>query len=57
MAHSLRAQLHTVQALAIAQSQHNEKLDRHEASLTTAHGTLDQIIGMVGQLIDEGGSR
>jgi hypothetical protein len=61
MAQTLRAQQHTIQALAITQSQHNEKLDRHEekldrheASLTAAHGKLDQIITMLGRLLDEG---
>jgi hypothetical protein len=38
------------------QSQHNEKLDRHEASLTAAHGKLDQIITMIGRLLDGNGS-
>lgn len=51
---TLRAQQHTIQALAITQSQHNEKLDRHEASLTAAHGKLDQIIGMLGRLLNDG---
>ncbi len=51
MAQTLRAQQHIIQALAISQSQHNEKLDRHEASLTAAHGKLDQIITMLGQII------
>ncbi|HEX2418675.1 MAG TPA: hypothetical protein VHJ83_11230 [Micromonosporaceae bacterium] len=54
MAQTLRAQQHTIQALAITQSQHNEKLDRHEASLSAALGKLDQIIGMLGRLLDEG---
>lgn len=53
MAQTLRAQQHTIQALAITQSQHNEKLDRHEASLTAAHGKLDQIITMLGRLVDD----
>jgi chromosome segregation ATPase len=64
MAQTLRAQQHTIQALAITQSQHNEKLDRHEekldrheASLTAAHGKLDQIITMLGRLLDEGEGR
>jgi hypothetical protein len=52
MAQSMRAQQHTIQALAITQSQHNEKLDRHEASLTAAHGKLDRIITMLGQIVD-----
>jgi hypothetical protein len=52
---TLRAQQHSIQALAITQSQHNEKLDRHEASLTAAHGKLDQIITMLGGLLDGGG--
>ena len=47
IAQTLRAQQHTIQALAIAQSQHNEKLDRHEDSLTAAHGKLDRIIAML----------
>lgn len=51
---TLRAQQHTIQALAITQSQHNDKLDRHEQSLSAAHGKLDQIISMLGQLLDEG---
>jgi hypothetical protein len=61
MAQTLRAQQHTIQALAITQSQHNEKLeqhneklDRHEASLTAAHGKLDQIITMFGRLLNDG---
>jgi len=53
MAQTLRAQQHTIQALAITQSQHNEKLDRHEASLTAAHGKLDQIITMLGRLLND----
>lgn len=52
MAQTLRAQQHTIQALAITQSQHNEKLDRHEESLTAAHGKLDRIIAMLGQIIE-----
>jgi hypothetical protein len=52
MAQTLRAQQHTIQA--ITQSQHNEKLDRHDASLTAAHGKLDQIITMLGRLVDDG---
>jgi hypothetical protein len=51
MAQTLRAQQHTIQALAITQSQHNEKLDRHQASLTAAHDKLDRIITMLGQII------
>jgi hypothetical protein len=54
MAQTLRAHQHTIQALAIAQSQHNEKLDQHEASLTAAHGKLDRIISMLGRLLGEG---
>ncbi|MGB8379882.1 MAG: hypothetical protein WCG47_01320 [Dermatophilaceae bacterium] len=57
MALTLRAQQHTIQALAITQSQHNEQLDRHEQSLTEAHVKLDQIITLLGRLIgdaDEG---
>jgi phage shock protein A len=54
MAQTLRAQQHTIQALAITQSQHNEKLDRHEASLSAAHGKLDQIITMISRLLGEG---
>jgi hypothetical protein len=52
MAQTLRAQQHTIQAVAITQSQHNERLDRHEQSLTAAHGKLDQIISMIGRLLD-----
>jgi hypothetical protein len=51
---TLRAQQHTIQALAITQSQHNEKLDRHQASLTAAHGKLDRIIELLGRLADGG---
>jgi hypothetical protein len=51
MAQTLRAQQHTIQALAITQSQHNEKLDRHEESLSAAHGKLDRIITMLGRLL------
>lgn len=54
VAQTLRAQQHTIQALAINQSQHNEKLDRHETSLTATHGKLDQIIGMLGRLLNDG---
>lgn len=54
MAQTLRAQQHTIQALAITQSQHNEKLDRHEESLTAAHGKLDRIITMLDRLLDNG---
>lgn len=55
MAQTLRAQQHTVQALAITQSQHNEKLDRHEESLHAAHGKLDRIIAMLDRLLDTNG--
>jgi hypothetical protein len=55
MAQTLRAQQHTIQALAITQSQHNERLDRHEDSLTAAHGKLDRIITMLDRLLDTGG--
>jgi hypothetical protein len=41
--------------LAITQSQHNEKLDRHEGSLTAAHGKLDRIITMLDRLLDTNG--
>lgn len=54
MAQTLRAQQHTIQALAITQSQHNEKLDRHEESLTAAHSKLDRIITMLDRLLDAG---
>lgn len=57
MAQTLRAQQHTIQALAITQSQHNEKLDRHEASLTAAHGKLDQIVSMLSRLINGSGDQ
>src|SRR5262249_28294819 len=57
MAQTLRAQQHTIQALAITQSQHNGKLGRHEASVTAAHGKLDHIITRLGRLLDEGNSR
>ncbi len=50
MAQTLRAQRNTVELLAVAQSQHNEKLDRHEESLTAAHGKLDRIIIMLKRL-------
>ncbi len=53
MAQTLRAQQHTIQALAITQSQHNEKLDLHEQSLTAAHGKLDQIITLLTRLTDD----
>lgn len=55
MAQTLRAQQHTIQALAITESQHNEKLDRHEESLTAAHGKLDRIITMLDRLLDTHG--
>jgi hypothetical protein len=55
MAQTLRAQQHTIQALAITQSQHNVKLDRHEESLTAAHGKLDRIITMLDRLLDNDG--
>lgn len=55
MAQTLRAQQHTIQALAITQSQHNDKLDRHEESLTAAHGKLDRIITMLDRLLDADG--
>jgi hypothetical protein len=53
LAQTLRAQQHTIQALAITQSQHNVQLDRHAASLTAAHGKLDQIITMLDRLLDQ----
>lgn len=52
MAQTLRAQQHTIHALAVTRSQRNGKLDRHEVSLTAAHGKLDQIIDMLGRLLD-----
>ncbi len=52
MAQTLRAQQHTIHALAITQSQHNEKLDRHEDSLSAAHGKLDRITAMLDRLLD-----
>lgn len=55
MAQTLRAQQHTIQALAITQPQHDEKLDRHEESLTAAHGNLDRIITMLDRLLDNDG--
>jgi hypothetical protein len=55
MAQTLRAQQHTIQALAITQSQHNEKLDRHEDSLTAAHVKLDRIITMLDRLLNHDG--
>jgi chromosome segregation ATPase len=62
MAQALRAQQHAIQALAITQSQHNEKLDRqeeqldrHEKSLTAAHGKLDRIITTLDHLVGDGG--
>ena len=55
MAQTLRAQQHTIQALAITQSQHNEKLDRHQESLTAAHGKLDRIITMLDRLLEANG--
>ena len=51
-AKTLRAQQHTIQALGITQSQHNEKLDRHEVSLSAANGKLDQIVTLLTELID-----
>jgi hypothetical protein len=54
VAQTLRAQQHTIQALAITPSQHNEKLDRHEASLAAAHGKLGRIIEILGRLADNG---
>lgn len=55
MTQTLRAQQHTIQALAITQAQHNEKLDRHEQSLAAAHGKLDRIIAMLDRLLDTEG--
>ncbi|RZU48824.1 hypothetical protein EV385_0549 [Krasilnikovia cinnamomea] len=55
LAQTLRAQHHSIQAMAINQSQHNEKLDRHEESLAAAHGKLDRIITMLDRLIDQAG--
>lgn len=55
MAQTPRAQQHTIQAPAITQSQHDEKLDRHKASLTAAHAKLDQIIAMLGRLAGDDG--
>ena len=59
MPQMLSAQQHTIQALAITQSQYNEKLDqqnerlnRHEASLSAAHSKLDQIVTLLTELID-----
>ena len=55
MAQTLRAQQHAIQALAVTQPQHNEKLDRHQESLTVAHGKLDRIITMLDRLLDTNG--
>lgn len=46
------AQQHTIQALAITQSQHDEKLDRHDQSLTVAHGKRNRIIALLDRLLD-----
>ncbi len=63
LAQTLRAQQHTMQALAITQSQHNEKLDRHDEkldrhgeSLTSAHHKLDQIVALLNRLVDDTGT-
>jgi hypothetical protein len=50
IAQTLRAQQHTIQALAITQAQHNFKLDQHEETLASAHNKLDQIIVMLSRL-------
>jgi hypothetical protein len=47
---------HSIQALAITQSQHNEQLGRHEQSLATAHDKLDRIITMLQRLAGDGSS-
>lgn len=47
MTQTLRAQHHLIQALSITQSQHGELLRDHGAK-------LDQIITMLGQLLDGG---
>jgi len=59
IAQTLRAQQHTIQALAVTQSQHTQKLDQHtellnqhELSLNAPHGKLDQIVGRLTHLID-----
>ena len=52
VAKRLRAQQYTIQALGITQSQHNEKLGQHEASLSAANGKLDQIVTLLSELID-----
>lgn len=63
---TLRAQHHTIQALAITSSEHNMMLndqvrilrehgavlDAHTVSLASAHRKLDQIIGMLSTIID-----
>lgn len=63
MAQTLSAQRHTIQALAITQSQHTEVLRRIEDNqqlqgaaldtLRTDHGAkLEQIVTLLGELID-----
>jgi hypothetical protein len=51
---TLRAQHHTIQALAITQSEHTEKLDRLETGMSSVRGTLDQIVGMLDRLTERG---
>lgn len=50
---TLSAQQHTIQALSITQSQHNEQLDRHQRLLTEAHVKLDRIVTLLGRLIGD----
>lgn len=57
MAQSLRAQNNLIQALAITQSQHTERLDRIDGKLgelATASGT---IVTMLERLLNEGGAQ
>lgn len=51
---TLRAQHHTIHALAITQSEHTEKLDRLETGMGSVRTSLDQIVGMLDRLIQQG---
>jgi hypothetical protein len=48
---TLRAKHHTIQALAITQSEHTGKLDRLETGMGSVRTSLDQIVGMLDRLI------
>jgi len=48
---TLRAQHHTIQALAITQSDHNEKLDRVDEGVREANRSIQQLAAGVDRIL------